>query len=382
MAPGRLQSLSLRIQVLSLEGSVLVTPPFKDSTASVGLHFEPCRVFCSHAQAEQTTYIPTIVLPSSCHVVARKRAKIGNQFHRTELRVTYYVLAELVRDNKVISKTAREIEIFDGIGPQPPTCISDFSREYTLYHTCMMRRRLFQNVGILLGRVEEPKPLSISGDGKDILTQTPLFLAFQREEQHHSATTRSLELEVQLTWRIKKFVFYSMGRMEAIPTVAQARKTPSIAMTTFLGVSNSLKFLLSGWKEALPKNDEGLAATRRVIQWNLQRAVPILVPASSFMTLTSFTLHVACRYSLLLQMKIVGHGKAHLKLVTPIQVVYSSRSSNSTTVRGSEPTERPTQTSNVVDLCSPVPPPPGSNEWGADQEAGSLEARNCVHQHD
>lgn len=157
----------LRTQVLNLESSVPITPPVKDSTTSVGFDFEPCGIFGRPAQTEQTTYVPKIVLPSSCHVVARERARPGNHLHRTELQVSYYVLAELVRDNRIISKTATKIEIFDGMGPQPPTCISDFSREYTLSHRCVMRRRLFQKFGFLLSSsVEEPEPLAFSNDGK------------------------------------------------------------------------------------------------------------------------------------------------------------------------------------------------------------------------
>lgn len=127
-------------------------------------------------------------------------------------------------------------------------------------------------------------------------------------------------------------------------------------MTSSIGVSNSLKFILSGWKEVLPKNDEELGAARRDIQWTLQRAVPILVPASSFITPTAFTPHVACRYSLLLQMKVAGYRNAQLTLVTPIQVVYSSRQTDSTLAQGGEATETSIRVSRLMQIANVINP--------------------------
>ena len=238
----------------------------------------------------------------------------------------YNISAKLIRNERTIAEALQQIRIFDGSGQQPPTCLSDFQCEYTSRQKTAMKRGVFHEVGwSMTTNLVEPAPIVFFGGRDAVFSQIPLSFLLEPERTNKTSCDPPEMLGAEVTWRFKKSSFCSTNPMQAVPTVLEANKTTSCAMAVAYGVRHHLKLSLADWNSVqhARSGTSGCSSQETIpTAWTTQKAIPICIPTSALLAPTSFTPYLACRYSVIVRIKVTGNGKAHLRLEMPLQVAY------------------------------------------------------------
>ena len=271
-------------------------------------------------------------LPSSLSVTSI----LGSDPHccsvqRLDAKASYVVEAQVFRNNETIGSVSREIRLFYGSGLQPPTCLSDFPSEYLCEEKDALRKYIFSQVGIFSAVIAEPGPFLFC-DGNDFaMTRLPICFAVQGSNAQGRGdatdpTTRPFSASI--TWQLKTLTFMSAESMHFVPTILQARRTPSISLITTLGRRHQLKLALSGWSK--PRSTaSAFSSSKREGDGNgwatIEEELALSIPTRCMLAPTFATPHLSRRYSLKVQVRVAGYGKASVRLEVPAQIVYQKR---------------------------------------------------------
>jgi hypothetical protein len=244
-------------------------------------------------------------LPSSLSVTSFLTSDPYRTIQRFDAKASYRVQAHLFRHGNMISGTWQDVLIFDNMEPQPPTCLVDFSSEYLCRQERVLRKHIVSRVGVLSVTIAEPDPFLFSS-GKDFaITRLPIHFGLQGSP--------AVPYTTSVTWRLRTATFVSVKPMTVMPTVLQACRTPSISLITTRGLRHRMKLVIRDWKK--PATGSGTA-------WSIDEKIALAIPTRCLLPPTFITPHISRRYSLLVQVKVAGDGKAGVKLEIPVQMVY------------------------------------------------------------
>ena len=265
-------------------------------------------------------------LPSSLSVRSTSASDPYCPVQRLDAKASYMVQAHVFRNSEMIGSISREIRLFDSMEPQPPTCLSDFSSEYMCEQKDALRKHIFARVGVFSTAIAEPDPFLFC-DGKDFaMTRLPISFAVQgpNVEGRGDALIPTMTFNASIMWQLKTLTFMSVEPMNFVPTVLQARRTPSITLITTLGLRHQLKLALSGWKRR-PPNISAFSNAQGIEQaWTIEEELALSIPRRCMLPPTFVTPHLSRRYSLGVHVKVAGYGKASVRLEVPVQIVYQN----------------------------------------------------------
>lgn len=246
-------------------------------------------------------------------------------------KVIYEVKAFALKNNEVLTSTTREIRLFTNNPAAPPSCPTDFTKEYAYSQAKCLRTKLLQNIADLVITTEEPKPLEFSTSQSNITTSLPLFfrLLYRPQTQSRSKFSRLsanlLTLDVSVTWKLKSLTVISVQRLPCLPPVAISREATSIARVVTLSPANSRKLRLGDWESSEGAVDDG-PANKRVQSYTHKSSILLSMPArppNSYPTPTFSTPYLFRRYSFTVHVEVSGPlGKAAFDLEVPVQIVY------------------------------------------------------------
>lgn len=295
-----------------------------------------------------------------------------NNGHRFGAMVSYIMQAHLFRNGKTMGTTSKAIRIFDNMEPQPPTCLSDFSSEYTWQQKKRLRKHVFTSVGVFSAAIAEPDPFLFCTAKDSASTRLPVRFAVRgpsRNENCSNASVPPVAFSATVTWRLRTSTFLSTEPLSFVPTVNQVHNTPSMTLITSLGLEHQLKLALTGWKK-MPSSSTICIKEEQGIEddaWTIEEELALSISTATQLPPTFNTPHLSRRYSLIVQIKVAGTGKASLQLEVPVQVVYGnepcrrtgdlraqrSSSRNSSSSRGATLGERD-QTRHILDADDAV----------------------------
>jgi hypothetical protein len=262
-------------------------------------------------------------LPSSLSVRSILGSDAYSSAQRLETKTSYMVQAHVFRNGIMIGSVSREIRVFDSMEPQPPTCLSDFSSEYLCEQKDALRKHIFTRVGVFSAAISEPDPFLFFSGKEFAMTRLPISFAIQGldAEGRGDANNSTTPFNANVTWQLRTSTFLSVEAMNFVPTVIQARRTPSITLITTLGLRHRLKLALSGWKRPSRRfvfhNMQGIENA-----WTIEEELALSIPTRSLLPPTFVTPHLSRRYSLIVHIKVAGNGKASVRLEVPVQIVY------------------------------------------------------------
>jgi hypothetical protein len=147
------------------------------------------------------------------------------------------------------------------------------------------------------------------------MTRLPISFAVQGSdaEGRSDANISTTPFNANVTWQLRTSTFMSVEPMNFVPTVLQARRTPSITLTTAFGLRHTLKLTLSGWKKPSSRsvfhNTQGIENA-----WAIEEELALSIPTRCLLPPTFVTPHLTRRYSLIVHIKVAGNGKASVRL--------------------------------------------------------------------
>lgn len=243
--------------------------------------------------SDGTVYTKTNSVPSTTQlrITCPRPPGVTQDQEVLDLAVRYEIHATVCRYEqitcKTIAETFSEICILDdSLGAQPPTCTTDFGKEYCLFQeatssTSMvsaLRRRIWHPQTNKISwsvLASEPRPIIIRKTEAYATTAVPLVLRIPVPNELLADDERGLtQGTVVVGWQIRKSSFCAFEGLREIPTLAHvtsSHKPESVVRSIKLGTIHTYKHdLLTGeWTkntndEQTTQNSSGLPEKRNL----------------------------------------------------------------------------------------------------------------------
>lgn len=233
----------------------------------------------------------------------------GTPRPRAGAHVTYKLTANLLKDQKIISRIMQPILLLISHDPSPPMCMADFVGEYQMAQKCLLRTPLFQKAGEVSIFAREPKQLTVRADYAESMVELPIKLVWSRQKQEINVY-QSTRIEAEVRWQLRLSTFVSIMEQRGPATLKQAMVSPATAHVRSALPPKTHSMVWRNWtpvdgKETKIESEQSL--------W-------ISLPRSEILTPTFWSPFLSRRYSVWLQVKINRPGNAKLEVEVPIQV--------------------------------------------------------------
>ena len=256
------------------------------------------------------------VLPSPLDIVESMPSDFHNSQPRTGASVVYELRVSVIRSGRVLARRIAPIRIIDDVDATPPTAVEDFDHEYVCQVEKSLKSHVLCKVGSIAAMVNEPGPFIVRNEKQNPRTALQLKLHLQiPQKQTASHTVPSFSVDV--SWQLRKSVFVSMAMHDALPTTRDASRSLLTGKAVSFGERKYCKMEVSTWQASPARSSSDQV-------WTSEQDLWLSLSATSLPTPTFATPYLSCRYSLSLQVKVRGNGRADLSLEVPVQIVYKS----------------------------------------------------------
>ncbi|KAF2799208.1 hypothetical protein K505DRAFT_413816 [Melanomma pulvis-pyrius CBS 109.77] len=221
---------------------------------------------------------------------------------------------------------AREITIMPTTESLPPTYTSAFKKEYRLQATSKIRKHFFgRSQGSLEIAAEEPQPINMLKPYPRSNTVINLKASFEQGENVLEHTVEPYYWTFQIRTRLQRRLFYSTKPFNQAPTLADAQSKSYIRLQTQVLQSEEREYMELPWRNGhvLP-NGTIISTDRKASRWTVM--IPVVFTTDHSLIPSFFSETVALRYSVLLNVRILGSVSAHSTLEIPLQVIRFSPS--------------------------------------------------------
>ena len=256
------------------------------------------------------------VLPSSLDIVESMPSDFQNSHPKTSASVVYELRVSVIRSGRVLASHIAPVRIIDDVDEGPPTAVEDFGREYVCRDEKSLKSHILYKVGSVSVAANEPGPFVVQNDKQSPRTALRMKLQLQipqKQASSHAAPSFS----VDVSWQLRKSVFVSMAMHSALPTARDASRSLLAGKAVNFGERKYSKLEVSKWQASPARSSSDQA-------WVSEQDLWLSLPATSLLAPTFATPYLSCRYSISMQLKVRGYGRADLNLEVPVQIVYKS----------------------------------------------------------
>ena len=279
------------------------------------------------------------ILPSSLDEKSSITAEIKNSSPKSAAAVIYQVQANLYLGDALLASAAHKVHIFDCSEVAPPLCLGDFGSEYVSRRETIIRKNVFQKVGLMSIEATQPDPFVFGRAGDSEATKILLQVSVQKTYAPFEVAEPDT-FQAAITWKLQSSTFISMETMDRQATIRQAACSSSMARLVNTGQGHRLKMIWSDWKRSnLP--DPVYSGT--ITQWTAVHPLWLSVQSSHVLAPTFSLPSISRRYSILLDVAVSGFGRSHAKLKIPVQLIYRSDAACSAGLLEGEPSCLPTE---------------------------------------
>lgn len=233
--------------------------------------------------------------------------------------IEYGIFAHVFRKDgsqeSTVKRIFQRIHISFPRSPAPPTCITDFPGEYTCLRRTILRKRLLQRLGTICIEAREPAAFQFRRDLADSFSWVPLSINLQPDSPATSLDT--VQLEVSVIWKLEISTFLAIEKRVKPMVMLEASDSVNGARIASLSTPRRLKMVFSAWSRTNSHGwDDGPPL------WRSDSVVMLQLSHSPMLAPTFWAPLVSRRYSVRLQIALLGFGSATIELVVPVQIVY------------------------------------------------------------
>ena len=214
----------------------------------------------------------------------------------------------------------REIAIQPTQSADPPIYAELFKKEYRLHCSVRLRRHLYhRSSGELELSASEPSPFNLCVTAPRSSTTVSVKLSF--------VPKRSMEpvlVPYDWTFLVKSFlrmrVFYSTRPLESEPTMADVGFRKQVFVHERSTTAEVREYSNLSWRmDRLSKPDEQDDIHHEMLPWTAK--LPVSINAPKTLPPTFLTLSAALRYSIVLQVTVVGMQLSSAEIEVPVQMI-------------------------------------------------------------
>lgn len=273
------------------------------------------------------------ILPSSLDEKSSMTAEIKNSLPKSAAAVLYQVQANLYLGDDLLARAAHNVHIFDCSEVAPPLCLGDFGSEYVARQETVIRKNLFQKLGLMSIEAAQPDPFVFGCAGDSEATKMLLQVSVHKTHAPFEVAEPGT-FEAAITWKLQSSTFISMETMDRQPTIRQTACSSSMAHLVNASQGHRLKMIWSDWKRSNPPDP---VCNGTNTQWTAVHPIWLSVQSSCVLAPTFSLPYISRRYSILLDVAVSGPGRSHATLKIPVQLIYRSDAARSACLLEGEP---------------------------------------------
>ena len=256
--------------------------------------------------------------------------RLGARYYDYESRkpfaqpLIYYTLTATLQNIDTLPplwfrQCEREIAILPAKTAEPPFYVGPHQQEYNLRSSVALGRHICGGVwGKLRLSAVEPPPLYIQATTPKASTLVPIKVEFVPNKSTDTEID-PYNWTVVVTSRIRQRVFCSTKRMERVPTLTDVRRTPQLELRTQSTEPEVRVYSHLSWRMDRLSKDGTIISTDTISQWIA--TLEATISASKTLQLPFTTPTATLRYSIVLEVRIVGLRHATASIEVPLQVL-------------------------------------------------------------
>lgn len=238
--------------------------------------------------------------------------------------------------------TTRAIAIMPRVPARPPIYTGAFPEEYSLRSVARVRTHLCgRRIGTLELSADEPQPINLMDSSPRSSTIVVLRLSFEPARKVLGHAIEPYTWGFRIRTRLQRRVFYTTRSFDEEPTLVDARRKQYVGLHTHVLQSEEREYLELPWRIGhTAPNGTILSANEQLSSWLLM--IPIMFTTKKSLIPSCLTAAVAVRYSVLLDVRVIGPWTLPAPLEIPLQVTRDSQRTGEDSENGcSEATEPP-----------------------------------------
>ncbi|KAJ9493685.1 hypothetical protein H2202_010847 [Exophiala xenobiotica] len=231
------------------------------------------------------------------------------------IHIEYGILAHVFRKEGTVKRMFQRLNLSFPQSPAPPTCIADFPREYTCLRRTILRKRLLQRLGTVSVEAREPAAFQFRRGVQDAFSWVPLSIHLRPDSPGTSLDT--VQLEASVVWNLQISTFVAMEKRVKPMVILETSGSANGARIASLSTPRRLKMVFSAWSRTNPHGWDDTPPS-----WRSDNVIMLQLSHSPMLAPTFWAPLVSRRYSVRLQIALLGFGSAKVELVIPVQIVY------------------------------------------------------------
>ncbi len=244
--------------------------------------------------------------------------------HNVQLSIVYQLVASVRQDERQHSSSSnalscqRKIRILPSKIADPPLNPDFYPKEFILNSVAKLRRHLWSpQIGRLHVSADEPRPIDLAVPTPRAYTSIPLLLSFDDVRGQIDPSRWTIVVQS----RIRSRAFYSTKRLEHEPTLDDVEEA-KVFMRTEAVEQKTQHFEALHWTKGVPGNNEVVMNDKACRElWTTSLYITVDLPkwfVPSFLALLA-----ALRYSVELEVSILGRVQGHVMVKVPLKIYQS-----------------------------------------------------------
>lgn len=207
----------------------------------------------------------------------------------------------------------------------PPVDTTSFEGEYVRVARANLRNSFYsRSFGSLAFSADEPQVIRLPEQFSQSQTTVFLRISFQHIRTEVKLKTIPYDWKFEVSSRLQRRVFCATHPLARMPTIADASGSSKIGLRTEILSAEKQRYEHLAWRNNhTTPHGTILLSDNKAASWIT--TIPIKVSADSSLFPSFFCATCSLRYSILLDIRVVGAWSSHSSLAVPVQIVSPAR---------------------------------------------------------